>query len=88
MKFASDMQGDYMLNEAFLALYKVNKLGGLKRLEEKDISLGVGRKFIKSDHGNMMLTRSTDQSIISLCNFDQFNPDFNFFSVKAWSASI
>ena len=59
-----------MLNEAFLALYKVNKLGGLKRLEERDISLGIGRKFIESNNGNMMLTRSTDLSIISLCNFE------------------
>ena len=71
-KFAKDIHGDCMLNEAFLALYKVNKIGGLKRLEERDISLGIGRKFIESNKGNMMLTRSTDLSIISLCNFDQF----------------
>ena len=34
LKYDCDVQDDYMLNEAHLALYKVNKLGGLKRLED------------------------------------------------------
>ena len=59
-----------MLNEASLALYKVNKLGCLKRIEQRDVSMGIGRRFFKSDNGNMVLTRSTDLSIISLANFD------------------
>ena len=36
----------------------------------------------------MMLTRSTDLSIVSLTNFNQFDIDYSFFSVKAWSASV
>ena len=36
----------------------------------------------------MMLTRSTDLSVISLCNFNQFDQDYHFFSVKAWSANV
>ena len=47
-KFANDMHGDVMLNQANLSLYNVNKLGGLKRLDERDISLGICRNFIKS----------------------------------------
>lgn len=66
----------------------MNKLGGLKRLEGQDISMGIGRKFFKSRNGNMMLTRSTDLSIISLANFNAVEVDNLFFSIKAWSASL
>ena len=41
--FANDIGDDIMLNECSLALYKVNKLGCLKRIEERDVSVGIGR---------------------------------------------
>jgi hypothetical protein len=86
--FANDIGEDMILNECSLALYKVNKLGCLKRIEERDVSMGIGRQFIKSSNGNMVLTRSTDMSLISLANFDPNNKMDMFFSIKAWSASL
>jgi hypothetical protein len=60
----------------------------MKRLDEKTISMGIGRKFIKSNNGNMMLTRSLDLSIVSLSSFDKFEVNGNYFSIKAWSVNL
>ena len=54
--------------EGFLAAYKVNNSGGMKRIGEVDIKMG--RKFFPSKNGNMTLTRSYDKKLISLANFD------------------
>ena len=35
-----------------------------------------------------MLTRSTDMSLISLANFNQYEDLDMFFSIKAWSANV
>ena len=86
--------------EGFLAAYKVNNSGGMKRIGEVDIKMG--RKFFPSKNGNMTLTRSYDKKLISLANFDkkarattkndeEVDEKKNvpeYFKIKAWTSKL
>jgi hypothetical protein len=72
--------------EAILALYKITPTGGMQRSNQVDAK--IGRKFFPSKNGNMMLTRSKDKKIISLTNFDESNPDGEYFKTHAWTNKL
>ena len=48
----------------------------------------MGRTFFKSEHGNMVLTRSTDKRIVSLANFNRYDPDGEYFKMMAWNIKL
>ena len=77
---------EYTMIEGILALYKISKDGGLKRISEIDIKMG--RKYQKPKNGNMMLTRSKDKKLISLVNFDLSDKNDKIFKVLAWSVKL
>jgi hypothetical protein len=72
--------------EAILALYKITPTGGMQRSNQVDVRMG--RKFFPSKNGNMMLTRSKDKKIISLTNFDESNPEGEYFKTLAWTNKL
>jgi hypothetical protein len=48
----------------------------------------MGRKFFKSENGNMVLTRSKDKKILSLTNFDKYDENEEFFKIQAWTIKL
>ena len=56
-----------MLNP-IIAVYKVTNDGRMQRSHE--VEAKMGGYFNKSMNGSMVLTRSLDKKLISLCNFD------------------
>lgn len=54
--------------EGVIALYKVSATGGMQRTSQVDMNMG--RKFLQTGKGNMVLTRSKDKKIVSVTNFD------------------
>ena len=54
--------------EGVIALYKVSPTGGMQRTSQVD--LNMGKKFLPTGKGNMVLTRSKDKKIVSVTNFD------------------
>ena len=49
-----------------------------------EIPVKMGRKFQASAQGNMILTRSMDAKVISLCNFDKDSSYGDYFKILAW----
>jgi len=78
-----------LMVEVVLALYKTNHKGKMQRiLQAAEADVKIGRKFFKSENGNMQLTRSTNKQLISLVNFDRNNKYDEFFKLFAWSSKM
>ena len=72
--------------EGIIGLYKVTALGKLEKYSEVD--LNMGRKFMPSSKGNMVLTRSKDKKIVSITNFDREDKNENYFKFLAWTNKL
>ena len=72
--------------EAILAIYKVTAVGGMQRSHQCNVKMG--RKYIPSKNGNMVLTRSKDKKVISLVSFDRDNEWGEYFKVLAWTNKL
>ena len=48
----------------------------------------MGRNFIPSKNGNMMLTRSRDKRRISLTNFDPKDQDKDYFKILSYTTKL
>jgi hypothetical protein len=77
---------DMQMIEGIMVLYKVTPMGGLQRNIQTDVNMG--RKFFKSENGNMVLTRSKDKKILSLTNFDRYDENEQFFKIQAWTIKL
>ena len=75
-----------VLLNPIIAVYKVTNDGKMQRSHE--VEAKMGGCFNKSSNGTMVLTRSYDKKLISLCNFDPFTTKENelhqVFKIKAW----
>lgn len=76
---------DQML-QGILCQYIVNPEGGIMKHMETDVKMG--RKFMKPQGGNMSLTRSKDRKLVSITNFEQDNPNGDYFRIYAWSTKM
>lgn len=72
--------------EGVIALYKVSPLGGMQRTSQVD--LNMGKKFLPTGKGNMVLTRSKDKKIVSVTNFDRDAPNGGYFKTLAWTSKL
>lgn len=48
----------------------------------------MGRKFVSSIHGNMVLQRSKDKKVVSITNFDSASPTGEYFKSLAWTNKL
>jgi hypothetical protein len=48
----------------------------------------MGRKFVSSIHGNMVLQRSKDKKVVSITNFDANSPSGEYFKSLAWTNKL
>ena len=69
-----------------ICLYKVTPSGGMKRIDE--VPIKMGRNFVPTSKGNMVLVRSYDKRLISLVNYDKSDIEGNYFNVKAWTTKL
>ena len=75
-----------MMVEGVITTYKVSHNGAMQKTNEAP--LNMGRKFMKAENGNMMLTRSADKKQISVTSFDREDRMGDYFKVKAWKNKL
>ena len=72
--------------EGVIGLYKISALGKMDKSSEVD--LNMGRTFMPSKNGNMVLTRSKDKKIVSLTNFNRDHKGGKYFKVLSWTNKL
>lgn len=72
--------------EGILAEYKVSNTGSMQRINE--CPLKMGRNFIPSQNGNMVMVRSRDKSKITIVNFDKDHPQGLHFKMLAFTTKL
>lgn len=82
----SKIKGEPKMFEAIIAIYKVTPLGGLQRTNQ--VPCPMGRKFVSSIHGNMVLHRSKDKKVVSITNFDRDSSTGEYFKSLAWTNKL
>ena len=85
MRMKPKYEDDLMI-EPTLQLYRINNQGKMRC--QTEIPVKMGRKFQASTEGNMMLTRSMDAKVISLCNFDRNSSYGDYFKILAWHREL
>ena len=73
--------------EGIICLYKVDAKGGMQRYSQATVNI-PGRKFFKSEDGNMVLSRSKDKKLVSLTNFDRNDDRKQYFKLQAWTIKL